>query len=116
MFYYIIRNADKENHISAIHQVLDSAVAVFDKMVTKSNFTGYLEIVRISTDTQGMTIGEFTIQSYSSKSGMIISHQIVDGVLHVQNSPSLSIRVPSSPKFSIRLPEKMTVFDTIERQ
>jgi hypothetical protein len=123
MYYYMIRSSEKDSLIIAIHQVLDSAMAVFDKIIRKTKYSGYLELVRIHTDDYGMTLSERTIHSYHSESGFIVCHQMVDGVLVIttpKTSPSLSIRTPTStsslsPGFSPKNSKKMTMFDGIEK-
>ena len=98
MLYYIIRNAESDSRVLAIHQVIHSVMAVFNRMIMKDTFVGYLEVVRVTTDEYGMTVSERIIHSYSSTSGVLVSHQMVNGVLIIQSantSPTLSIRAPS---------------------
>jgi hypothetical protein len=120
MYYYIIRTSEKDNRMIALHQVLDSAMAVFDQIIHKQHYMGYLELARVHTDDYGMLLSERTIRSYSSTSGILVSHQFVGGVLVIKSpstSPELSIRTPSSslsPGFSPRTMKKMTPFDGIE--
>jgi hypothetical protein len=121
MYYYIIRTSEKENRILAIHQILDSAMAVFDQIIHKTTYTGYLELVRVHTDDYGMVLSERTIRSFSSSSGMLVSHQLLSGVLVIKSpstSPELTIRTPSSsslsPGFTPRAMKKMTPSDGIE--
>jgi hypothetical protein len=95
MYYYIVRDSEHPASILAIHQVLDSAVAVFHMLRSKPCFRGYLDIIRISTNEQGIKTSEVIVQKYSSVSGECISHEFVDGILHIMySSTPLSIRTP----------------------
>ena len=121
MYYYIIRTSEKDNRIIALHQVLDSAMAVFDQIIHKQGYKGYLELVRIHTDDHGMLVSERTIRSFSSSSGVLVSHQFSGGILVIKSpstSPELTIRTPSSssmsPGFTPKAMKKMTPFDGIE--
>ena len=99
MHYFIIRNAERDARILAIHQVIHSAMAVFNRMIMNETFTGYLEIARVTTDEYGMTKSERIVHSYSSSSGIIITHQMIDGIMVIQTSPTLSIRTPKNERF-----------------
>lgn len=88
----MIRNAERNARILAIHQVIHSAMALFKQMIEKETFNGYLEIVRVTTDAYGISVSERIVHSYSSTSGIIITHQVIDGIFVIQSSPTLSIR------------------------
>lgn len=106
MHYYLVRGTDPITEILAIHKVLDSAEAIFQKIVGRPAFRGSLEIVMILTDEMGLTISERTIYSYSSLAGVLISYQMIDGIMHIQHPPK--------PQLSIRATKKMTAGDTTE--
>ena len=106
MHYYLVRGTDPTTEILAIHQVLDSGSAVFQKIVKQPTFRGCLEIVMIATDDIGLTISERTIHSYSSTFGVLISYTMIDGIMHIQHPPK--------PLLSIRITQKMTTFDEPE--
>ena len=106
MHYYLIRCTDPTTEILAIHQVLDSAIAVFQKIVSRPAFRGSLEIVMITTDEIGLTISERTIHSYSSTFGVLISYTMIDGIMHIQHPPR--------PLLSIRVAKKMTTRNEAE--
>jgi hypothetical protein len=106
MHYYLVRGIDPITEILAIHKVLDSAEAIFQKIVSRPAFRGSLEIVMILTDELGLTISERTIYRYSSVEGVLISYKMIDGIMHIQHPPK--------PQLSIRVTKKMTAIDTTE--
>lgn len=76
--YFIIRDAQYEGHIRAIHQVFDSASACFKRFLTSENYERYIEMTCVSTDTYGVATSEVILYSFSKASGMLIRHDEMD--------------------------------------
>ena len=67
--YHVI--CDVKNRMLSIHQVLDSAIATFDKIIKEDTYDDVIYINTIKTNQFGRVVSEILVRSYIRNEGIV---------------------------------------------
>jgi len=72
--YHLV--CDVKNRVLAIFQVLDSAIATFEKIINEDSFDETLYINTVTTNQYGRVISEMLVKSYVKVDGTVQEYNI----------------------------------------
>ncbi len=70
--YHVI--CDVKNRMLSIHQVLDSAIATFDKIIKEDTFEDVIYINTVKTNQYGRVVSEILVRTYIRAEGLVQEH------------------------------------------
>jgi len=72
--YHIV--CDVKNRILSIHQILDSAIATFEKIIKEDDYEEVIYINTVITNQYGRVVSEVLIRTHVRAEGVIQEHNI----------------------------------------
>ena len=72
--YHVI--CDIKNRMLSIHQVLDSAIATFDKIIKEDTYDEVIYINTVKTNQYGRIVSEVLVRSYIRSEGIVQMNNI----------------------------------------
>jgi hypothetical protein len=67
---------DVKNRILSIHQILDSAIATFEKIIKEDDYEEVIYINTVITNQYGRVVSEVLIRTHVRAEGVIQEHNI----------------------------------------
>lgn len=75
--YYMIHYGEEEAKLFAIHMILDSAKALFDRLTTDRAMNAHITLSACNTSEHGIVIGRKLLFSFHRETGLTIDHAAV---------------------------------------
>lgn len=75
--YYMIHYGDEEARLYAIHMILDSAKALFDRLRTDNHMNKHITLTSVSVSEHGIVIDRKMLYSFHREMGIVIDHSVM---------------------------------------
>jgi hypothetical protein len=96
--YYLIYSGDEEPRLYGIHVILDSAKALFDKLIEDERLNAHLTLSSCSISEHGLVVGRTMLFSFHREMGFTVDHSVMSIVKVDESALDLKLHLPDDCK------------------
>ena len=92
--YYLIHNGDDEPRLYGIHLILDSAKALFDRLIQDDRMNTHITLTACSMSEHGIVIDRKLMFSFHREMGFTVDHSVMSIIKVDESALDLRLKAP----------------------